>query len=82
MSLSEIKDNRFVVGSKQVKKNIAKGLVARVYIAADAEPRVIQPIQTLCSQNNIPVEIVEQMQMLGKACGIEVGAATVAIMKD
>ena len=30
---------------------------------------------------NVPITYVDSMKMLGKACGIDVGAATVAIKK-
>jgi large subunit ribosomal protein L7A len=30
---------------------------------------------------NVPITYVDSMRMLGKACGIDVGAATVAIKK-
>jgi len=35
----------------------------------------------LCNRKSVPVKIVPTMEELGKACGIEVGAAAVAVLK-
>jgi large subunit ribosomal protein L7A len=36
----------------------------------------------LCAQRGVPVQDVRSMKELGTACGIEVGAATAAILKE
>jgi large subunit ribosomal protein L7A len=80
LTLLEIKNSPKVIGSKQVKKAISKSSVKKVFIALDAEPHIIEPIKELCRQNQIEIQTVETMEMLGKACGIEVGSATVALI--
>ncbi|MGI6413607.1 MAG: L7Ae/L30e/S12e/Gadd45 family ribosomal protein [Syntrophomonadaceae bacterium] len=80
MSLSDLKRCHKVIGTKQVKKAIAKGQVQKVYIARDAEPYIIEPIKELCRQHQISYELAENMEILGKACGINVGSATVAVL--
>lgn len=80
MPLREIKDQPRVIGTKQVNKFIAKGQVNKVFLARDAEPHIIEPIKELCHQKNITVVMVDTMEDLGKACGIEVGSAAVAIV--
>ena len=67
-----------VVGNKQTAKAIQKGTV---YIADDADVRVVQPLLDACAEARVNVEKVATMQELGKACGIHVGAATAAILK-
>ncbi|MDD3022605.1 MAG: hypothetical protein PHE26_01745 [Syntrophomonadaceae bacterium] len=51
MPLEEVKNNTArVIGSKQVKKALAKGGVKKVYIASDAEHHIIEPIKNFaCS---------------------------------
>jgi large subunit ribosomal protein L7A len=78
--LREIRDHARVIGTKQVNKAIAKGQVDKVYLARDAEPHIVEPIHELCRQKNISVVMVDTMESLGKACGIEVGAAAVALV--
>lgn len=80
MPLREIRYHARVIGTKQVNKAIAKGQVDKVYLARDAEPHIVEPIRELCRQKNISVVMVDTMESLGRACGIEVGAAAVALV--
>lgn len=68
-----------VVGTKQTIKAIENGEVHKVFIARDAEEKVISPVVTLCEAKSIEPHYVESMQQLGKLCGIKVKAATAAI---
>ena len=82
MALDELKNAAKVIGTKQVIKQLTNGEVRKIYIAGDAEPHVIEPIKELCRQKHIEIEIAESMQILGRAVGIEVGSATVALLND
>lgn len=82
MPLTEIKDSPKLIGTKQVKKALGKGLVKKVFLASDAEPHIIQPIEQLCQQTGVEVVMVDSMKALGHACGIEVGSAAIAILFD
>ena len=68
------------MGSRQVKKAILKGSAEKVYLALDAEKHVTRPLIELCQERNIEVQYVESMEKLGKACGIAVGSAAVALL--
>lgn len=70
-----------IVGTKQTLKALQDGEVQEMMIASDADERVIGKVRMLAQQFNVPVTNVDSMKKLGKACGIEVGAATVAIKK-
>ncbi len=70
------------VGSRQVKKAILKGTAERVYIAQDAEKHVTKPLIELCQERNIEIQYVDSMAELGKACGIAVGSAAVALLTE
>ena len=69
-----------VIGAKQAAKAVEKGLAHQVYLAEDADARVTTPIRELCAQKGVAVGIAPSMAELGKACGIEVGAAAVALL--
>jgi len=71
-----------VIGTKQTLKAVEKGWARIVYVAADAETQVIRGLMHMCQQNNVPIQEVESMVELGKACGIEVGSASAAIVED
>ncbi|ARK28507.1 50S ribosomal protein L7ae-like protein [Halalkalibacter krulwichiae] len=70
-----------VIGTKQTLKALDEGHVSEVIIAKDAEFRVIYKVEALAKAKDIPLLYVDSMKQLGKACGIEVGAATVALRK-
>ncbi len=80
MSLEELRNGSKVIGAKQVKKAITKGLAKRVYLAADAEPHIIEPIKALCLQHEVDCQLADSMKKLGDACGIDVGSAAVALI--
>lgn len=81
MSLDVLKQAKKVIGVKQAVKSVEKNKVSLVYIAEDADDRVVKPLREVCQQKNVPVETVPTMTELGKACVIEVGAAAVAVLR-
>jgi large subunit ribosomal protein L7A len=70
------------IGTKQTLKAVEKGLAESVYVAADADQHVLKPMSDVCKSKNIPLFKVESMRKLGEACGIEVGCASAAILKE
>lgn len=70
------------IGINQTIKAIESLQVEEVYIAQDADKRLTQKIALLCKEKGVPVIYVDSMRRLGRACGIEVGAATAAIRKS
>ena len=71
---------KIVVGTKQTVKALKAGKVAEVVVAEDADPFIIGKVTEAANEANIPIILVDSMMKLGKSCGIEVGAATVAII--
>ena len=80
MELSDLTGQRIVVGAKQLRKALTKGCARRVYLARNADPAITEPIADLCQQNSVEFSWVRSMTDLGQACGIEVGAATAAVV--
>lgn len=71
-----------VVGIKQTEKTIKAGKASIVYIARDAEEKVKTPVEELCRQNNIEIIYVNTMKELGHICGIDIGAASAALINE
>jgi large subunit ribosomal protein L7A len=71
-----------VVGVKQTVKAIRNGKAKTVYLAEDADEKFIQPIIQLAQENSIEIVTVASMKELGKLCGIDVGAATCAVLLE
>lgn len=79
--LAELSDMQMVVGAKQLRKALRDGRVTRVFLAENADPAVTEPLAALCRRQDIPVIWVPDKRSLGRACGIEVGAAAAAAVK-
>ncbi|MBV7276238.1 ribosomal L7Ae/L30e/S12e/Gadd45 family protein [Clostridium thailandense] len=71
-----------VVGVKQTVKAIKSGNVKTVYIAKDADDKLIQSVKILIDENSLEVVCINTMKELGRLCGIDVGAATAAVLND
>lgn len=82
MTLDALKSASRVMGIKQVSKAVKRGDAECVFVADDADERVIGPLQILCREQDVPVESAATMADLGNACGIEVGAAAAAVLKQ
>ena len=76
--LAELAGKQFVVGAKQLRKALQSGRANFVYLAKNADPAITAPIEEQCKLNSVPCAWVSSMQDLGRACGIEVGAAAAA----
>jgi large subunit ribosomal protein L7A len=71
-----------VVGVKQTVKSIKNGKAKTVYVANDADQKFIQPVIQLAQENSIEIININSMKELGKLCGIDVGAATCAVLLE
>lgn len=76
------KSKHKTVGVKQTQRALEKGSVLRVYVAQDAEMHVLRPIVEQCRIQGIEILEIPTMTELGKACGIEVGAAVAALLAE
>ena len=79
--LSKLKSTNKIVGAKQVKRALSSYDIEAVFIAKDAESKVTDEIKHLCIDKQIQVIYVDNMKKLGDACGIDVNAATAALLK-
>lgn len=69
------------VGLKQTLKSIEQQEADEVLVAEDADPEIVSKVINSCQEHGIPYSYVDSMKKLGKTCGIDVGAATVALKK-
>lgn len=68
-----------VVGSKQVSRGISEGTIGCVIVAEDADCALKSRVVGAAECAGIAVACAPSMAWLGKAVGIEVGAAAVGI---
>ncbi len=71
---------RRAVGARETLKHLSQGDAQRVYIARDADDHVTGPVRQQAVDAGVEVVEVESMQILGRACGIDVGAAAAALI--
>jgi large subunit ribosomal protein L7A len=74
--------SKLSIGTKQTMKMIEKGRAIEVFVAQDADPKITDKVIQLCNEKGVPLHYVDSMKKLGEACGIEVGAAVAASIKE
>ena len=79
-NLAVLADSKVVVGAKQIRKALTKGIVTKVFLAQNADPVITEPLEAMCLANHIPYHWIGNMLDLGCACGIDVGAAAAAVI--
>ncbi len=80
--LEILKGSSKTIGIKQTLKAVELGKAKTVFIADDAEEKVVAGLRELCLAGSVEIISAESMKALGKACGIDVGAAAVGVLKD
>lgn len=81
MDLSSLTSAKKRIGVKQVIRALESGSAALVYVAGDADRQVIAEVLALCLVKDVEMIRVDSRAELGSACGIDVGAAVVAVLK-
>lgn len=77
-----IRAGKIKIGTKQTTRFVELGMATEVYVAKDADPRLLSKIVRLCQSTGVTVTYIDSMKSLGKACGIEVGAAMAAVVNE
>lgn len=77
---AQLKNGTAVVGLKQTRKALRAGRASAVFLAYDADPALVAPLELLCHQQNLPLDQSLTMRELGAMCGISVGAAAAAVL--
>lgn len=71
-----------VAGARATQRALAKNLVRKVYVARDADEKVVKGVLDLYREKNIQVVYVNSMKELGEYCGLRVGASVCGILKE
>ena len=78
--LPDLRDQKVVGGAKQLRKAMNSGRAQQVFLAENADPAITDLLADLCRQQQVDCSWVATMADLGRACGIEVGAAAAAVI--
>ena len=82
MTLETLAETSHITGVKQVTKAVSKGKASCVFVANDADDRVIRSLKELCVENGVELVDTATMAELGKACSIDVGSAAAAALNE
>lgn len=80
-NLDHLGQYRLLVGAKQIRKALDKGVARFVILAKNADPQITAPIEEKCKLHQISCTWVSSMDALGKSCGIDVAAAAAAAVE-
>ena len=70
-------------GTNETTKAVERGIAKLVYIAEDVDPpEIVAHLPLLCEEKKIPYVYVKKKSELGAACGIDVAAASCAIVDE
>lgn len=78
--LAALESGNRLVGAKQIRKAVSAGTAMQVFLARNADPAITEPIEALCQKHSVRCLWVSSMKELGRACGIDVGAAAAAVI--
>ncbi|HEY3249019.1 MAG TPA: ribosomal L7Ae/L30e/S12e/Gadd45 family protein [bacterium] len=70
------------VGANQTARAVGKGQAQVVFVAKDADRRVIDGVLNAARERGLEVIEVDSRKSLGRACGIAVGTAAAAILSS
>lgn len=68
------------VGANQTTKAISKGRAQVVFVARDADRRIVEDVLAAAREHGLEVVEIPLMRDLGRACGIAVGASAAAVL--
>jgi large subunit ribosomal protein L7Ae len=68
-------------GTNETTKAVERGQAKLVYIAEDVQPEeIVAHLPGLCEEKKVPYIYVPSKKALGEACGLQVAAASAAII--
>lgn len=71
------------IGTNETTKAVERGIAKLVVIAEDVDPKeIVMHLPPLCKEKGIPYVNVKSKSELGRAAGIDVSAASVAIVEE
>ena len=71
------------IGTNEATKAIERGIAKLVVIADDVQPKeVVMHLPSLCDEKKIPYVHVKSKLELGRAAGIDVPTASIAVVEE
>ena len=81
MPLSELAVPERVAGEREVRRAMEKGILRKLFVAADSDEKVTKPLRETASSLGVEVEEVDSKLKLGRACAIGRPAAVAGLLR-
>ena len=81
MLIEHLRSGKKVVGANQCARAVRGGLAREGFLALDADPALAAPLAQQCLRQSIPVVTRYTKEELGRAAGIQVSAAVIALLE-
>ena len=75
------KNEKVVIGKRQICRGIKDGIIQEIVIASDAEQEYIKSLIVVAKQNKIKYSIKGTMQDISSTFGIDVPSGSLGILK-
>jgi len=79
--LNELAVPERVVGEREVQRAMDKGILRKLFVAADSDVKVTKPVRDTAVGLGVEVEEVDSKLKLGRACAIDRPAAVAGLLK-
>jgi large subunit ribosomal protein L7A len=80
VTMHRLQDGSKIVGTKQTLRALERNQVEVLFVAEDANKRLLAKLTEMAEANHIAIVYVKTMEELGKACNVKVKAATAALI--
>ena len=81
MPLNELAVPERIVGEREVRRAMEKGILRKVFVATDSDDKLTKPVRDVAVGLGVEVEEVDSKLKLGRACAIDRPAAVAGLLK-
>ena len=81
MPLNELAVPERVVGEREVRRAMEKGILRKLFVAADGDDKITKPVRDTAARLGVEVETVDSKLKLGRACAIDRPAAVAGLLR-
>ena len=81
MPLNELAVPERVVGEKEVRRAMSKGLLRKIFVAEDSDAKISAGLLEKAGDLGLEIEKVDSKLKLGRACAIDRAAAVAGLLK-
>ncbi len=76
-----VDETKKYVGLKQFIRSAREERIKYVVLAENADEKIKNEVRDIAKKGNIKVKSFPSKELLGKSCGIDIGAAVVTVLK-